>query len=529
MRARDRQVTSGSCRAHEGSRRSGERQPLRDDRAAGAATRTRVLAWDAGRRGAAPRGGGRDPRPRRARARSRRSSRSTPAPVTGWARRTDIQPMAVVVGADGGRGARAAATPSSGRDGAPRRHRPRRGAGRRLAGRPLRPGPRRPASGCAAAVAFVKPHAGRQRVGAPGRRRDRAARPEHARGAARRRPRRRADPARERQLRRRRGRAACATTSRRSRSRSPTGPDSRSTGRVLALAALAAARRLHAARGPGAEPRRLRGRRPAALDPVSRVAVGDGRALRRSQPDALLQERLRRRRERRRRWPPRRSRAAATASARSSTSTPSCPTPTARRCTIPNAICIHEEDVGRAVAPHRVARRLGRGAPLAAAGDLVVLGHRQLRLRLLLVPVPGRHDRVRGEADRRALDRRRGARRAARARHAGRSGAERDGAPALLQHAPRPGRRRPARTASTRCGRSRSRPGAGNPYGNAFRPRRRRLATELAGPAHRRRARRRAGGRSSTPHVLHRLGRADRLPPGAGRDDVRRSRSRMPP
>ena len=45
---------------------------------------------------------------------------------------------------------------------------------------------------------------------------------------------------------------------------------------------------------------------------------------------------------------------------------------------IPNAICLHEEDVGRAVASHRVARRPGRGAPLAAAGDLVVLGDRKL-------------------------------------------------------------------------------------------------------------------------------------------------------
>ena len=60
---------------------------------------------------------------------------------------------------------------------------------------------------------------------------------------------------------------------------------------------------------------------------------------------------------------------------------------------------------GRALAAHRVARRPGRGAPLAAAGDLVLRRHRQLRLRLLLVPVPGRHHRLRGEADRGALDR----------------------------------------------------------------------------------------------------------------------------
>ena len=81
---------------------------------------------------------------------------------------------------------------------------------------------------------------------------------------------------------------------------------------------------------------------------------------------------------------------------------------------IPNAICMHEEDYG--VLWRHIEWRDGsrRGAALAAAGDLVVLGDRQLRLRLLLVPLPGRHDRVRGEADRRPLDRRGGARRAAR-------------------------------------------------------------------------------------------------------------------
>ena len=78
------------------------------------------------------------------------------------------------------------------------------------------------------------------------------------------------------------------------------GPRLHPGGTPAALAALAAARRVHAARGPGAEPRGLRGRRAPAPDPVPGLAVGDGGALRRSQPDALLQERLRRRRERRR-------------------------------------------------------------------------------------------------------------------------------------------------------------------------------------------------------------------------------------
>ena len=97
-----------------------------------------------------------------------------------------------------------------------------------------------------------------------------------------------------------RRRRRCATTSRRSRSRSPTARASRSTGRVLSWQRWQRARRLHAARGPRAQPGRLRRRRAAALDPLPRLALGDGRALRRPQPEPLLEERLRRRRERRR-------------------------------------------------------------------------------------------------------------------------------------------------------------------------------------------------------------------------------------
>ena len=56
------------------------------------------------------------------------------------------------------------------------------------------------------------------------------------------------------------------------------------------LAGLAAARRLHAARGSRARPGRLSRLRAASLDPLPRVTVGDGRALRGSEPDALLQD-----------------------------------------------------------------------------------------------------------------------------------------------------------------------------------------------------------------------------------------------
>ena len=55
---------------------------------------------------------------------------------------------------------------------------------------------------------------------------------------------------------------------------------------------------------------------------------------------------------------------------------------------------------------HRLPYRLRRGTPDAPHGRLEHRHRRQLRVRLLLVPVPGRHDRVRGQALRRHLQRR---------------------------------------------------------------------------------------------------------------------------
>ena len=124
--------------------------------------------------------------------------------------------------------------------------------GRRLAGRPLRPG-----RGVAAAAGprrrLRAAQAGRQRVGAPGGRCDRAGRSEHAGGAAGGGPRGGAGAARERQLRHRGGRGAAR------RHRAARNQPARRTwihgrGKAGALAALATARRLHAARGTGAEP-----------------------------------------------------------------------------------------------------------------------------------------------------------------------------------------------------------------------------------------------------------------------------------
>ena len=87
-------------------------QPLHHDRAA-SSPQGRDSRLGRRRPAAAARGRDRDPRSRRASARSRPSSRSTPASVATWRERTDIQPMAVVSRADGGRGARARRPASS--------------------------------------------------------------------------------------------------------------------------------------------------------------------------------------------------------------------------------------------------------------------------------------------------------------------------------------------------------------------------------------------------------------------------------
>ena len=68
--------------------------------------------------------------------------------------------------------------------------------------------------------------------------------------------------------------------------------------------------------------------------------------------------------------------------------------------TIKNAVCMHEEDFG--ILWKHTDRRLphARGAPFAAAGHLVGLDGRELRVRLLLVSLPGRQHPVRNQADR---------------------------------------------------------------------------------------------------------------------------------
>ena len=134
---------------------------------------------------------------------------------------------------------------------------------------------------------------------------------------------------------------------------------------------------------------------------------------------------------------------AATAWARSATSTASSTTRTARPMVVPNAICMHEEDTRHRLEAHRLPHRLRRGPADAPDGHLLDRHRRQLRVRLLLVPLPRRHDRVRGQAHRRHLHRRRPARATARPRHARRARPVRPAPPALLQRAAGHGRRRP--------------------------------------------------------------------------------------
>ena len=176
----------------------------------------------------------------------------------------------------------------------------------------------------------------------------------------------------------------------------PDGPSSRSRARGE-LAEVVVPRRLQRPRGADAAHHRLRGPATRAPGPLSRVARRDGRAVRRP-----------RRAQHRKNafdvgeygmgmWPTRWN-SAATASATSATSTPTWPRPG-------GPLTIQERDLHARRGfrhPLEAHRRLpdDRSAPLAPAGRLVGLDGRELRVRLLLVSLPGRHDSVRGQADR---------------------------------------------------------------------------------------------------------------------------------
>ena len=129
--------------------------------------------------------------------------------------------------------------------------------------------------------------------------------------------------------------ARCATTSSRSRSRSPTVRASRSTATCVRWQSWSLRVSHGPVRGPGAAHGRLRGRRPGPARPAPGVDHRDGRALRRSRPDARLEERLRRGRVGPRPHGQLAHARAATASARSTTSTRRSPPSRASRARSP--------------------------------------------------------------------------------------------------------------------------------------------------------------------------------------------------
>ncbi len=204
------------------------------------------------------------------------------------------------------------------------------------------------------------------------------------------------------QLRRPRGAGPAAGLAEADRDHPARGPQLHGRGQPGALGEVGPARRVQRARGPDPAPDRFDGR-PDRLPGVDRR---DGGALRRPGAGAVLAELLRLRRVHVR--PLRRLAAssAATASATSTTSTPSSPTTSAARRRSRNAICMHEEDYGVLWKHSDLFTELARDAPPAPAGDLVLHPDRQLRLRLLLVPLPRRHHPARGQGHRHRVHRR---------------------------------------------------------------------------------------------------------------------------
>ena len=199
------------------------------------------------------------------------------------------------------------------------------------------------------------------------------------------------------------------------------------------------------------------------------------------------------------------SSSAATAWARSGTWTAWSTTTTARPMVMPNAICLHEEDHG--IAWKHTDFRTGyvevRRMRRMVISCIVTVG--QLRVRLLLVPVPGRQHRVRGQAHRRHLQRRRPARAEARARDARRARRVRAAPPALLQRPPGHGRRRPANRVYEVTPTALPE-GPGNPVGQRVAGRGGPDRGRDAGDAQRRPARAAGTGRSSTRTSPNELG-----------------------
>ena len=163
--------------------------------------------------------------------------------------------------------------------------------------------------------------------------------------------------------------------------------------------------RLRRPRGPRAAPARLRGRRARATDHPSCLDLRDGRAVRRPARDALLDQLLRRGRVRA--GSPRHEPRARLRLPRRD--------PLLRRRVRRRAWRARRDAEGgvhprgrrrRPLEAPGLLQRHERGAPLAPARRVLLGRRRELRLRLLLVPVPGRHHRARRQADRPPLRRR---------------------------------------------------------------------------------------------------------------------------
>ena len=200
------------------------------------------------------------------------------------------------------------------------------------------------------------------------------------------------------------------------------GAELRAEGPRADLAAMANAPRLHAARGAGPAHGGVSRSGPRPPHPLSRVGGRHGRPLRRSAPDVLPPQRLRRRRVRHRQPGqlagtglrlPRRD-----------------PLPRRRGQRQPGRRRHHRQrhlhprgGLRHPLEAPRLADGRERGPALAPPGGLVHRHRGQLRVRLLLVLLPGRHHPARGQADRHHLQRRRRARRDA---AVGRAGHARD-------------------------------------------------------------------------------------------------------
>ena len=314
---------------------------------------------------------------------------------SGHAPRTDVRGVAR-------RDPEAAGAPRLGRGAAPARHRrPRAGPDRPVAGRQLRAGP----GGGAAHLALHRlpaRHADRQRVRAADRGARRVLRHGRRRGHRGAGLRAGAAPAGAGQLpaRRRRPDAHRPASPRHHPARRAQLRGRRQRG---ALAALVVPNRLRPLRGPRAAHRRLRGRRPGPPGAVPGVDLRDGGALRRSRPDARLEERLRRRRvgpradgelaHRGLRLPRRDPLLRRGARQR------------ARRALHDRERHLHARGGLRdPLEAPRSARRHQRGSAVSTARGQLHRHGRQLRVRLLLVLLSRRQHPARGEAHRHRLD-----------------------------------------------------------------------------------------------------------------------------